>query len=350
MQYRLSTLFLIFFVFATSLAAFGAWGIGVAILACMAALCLNRVRFVVIGWFCLISVIIALLTLLLYWTQPTREIEPPPSCANKMKGIGLGVLLYEDAKGHYPPVYERDKKGRKQFSWLVTILPHIEYGAIYDQLNKNEPWNSPQNASVLSSCKIEEFECPIAISYRNVPRSNYLAIIGPGTIWKEEGCKTEADLPHGSSNAIIAIETVDLEKHWAEPFALTADEVLENMKTGKGVRISSNHPDYVNVVFADRHVRRLPSQMPLSMWQKILYGEIDDFDKLEDQIDPNAPDMIDVSRNHPPSKMAVYLSIGVWLVSVLWLFYRAIKSRGVNLMATGIANYSASQENNRETN
>ena len=32
----------------------------------------------------------------------------------------------------------------------------------------------------------------------------------------------------------IAVEIADSGKHWAEPFALTVDEVLENMRTGKG--------------------------------------------------------------------------------------------------------------------
>jgi prepilin-type processing-associated H-X9-DG protein len=112
------------------------------------------------------------------------------------------------------------------------------------------------------------------------------------------------------------------------------------MKTGKGVRISSCHRGRVQVLFADGVVRQLPSQMPLSLWRKILNEGIDDFDKLEDQIDPDAPDMIDVSVQHQTTDENIFpqlLSIGVWLFSIVWLFACAIQSRKITPQASADA-------------
>jgi hypothetical protein len=335
MQYSLSTLFLVIFVYATSLAAFGPWGILVASIFCAAAVCLNWAKdkfMALLYFFMLIFFALCCGGLLM---QPSIVHEPArrEKCQYNMKQLGLAVLNYENSRKKFPPVYVRGKEGEKHFSWLVNILPYMEYGVTYDALNKKEPWDSTNNAAKLTS-HIEEFECPSVERDNNDYSCNYLAIIGPGTIWKEDGAKTVADLPHGTSNTIIAVETVNPEKHWAEPFALTVDEVLENMKTKKGVRISTNLPDYVNAVFADGAVRRLPSEMPLSLWRKVLNGEIADIDRIADQIDPYAEDMINVSTQ--PILIHGLPALIVWLLSVIWLFRRAWKSREPDQKSTPV--------------
>jgi hypothetical protein len=125
------------------------------------------------------------------------------------------------------------------------------------------------------------------------------------------------------------VEVVSSGKHWAQPFALTVEEALENMKTGKGARISTCHPDGVNVLLADGMVRSLPTRMPLSLWRKILAGDISqDFNRLDELIDPDAPDMVDVYAGAPiHTSWTIMLAVIIWLISVTLLFSRAIASR-----------------------
>ena len=119
----------------------------------------------------------------------------------------------------------------------------------------------------------------------------------------------------------MAVEVVNSGVHWAEPRDLTVDEALEGLKTGKGLRISSAHPDCINILFADGSVRTLPSKMPISVWKKLLAGEITDVENIENMIDPSAPDMVDVSvLPSEPGKRLIILSIIVWLLSVALLF------------------------------
>jgi hypothetical protein len=333
MQYRLSTLFLIFFVVAASLAAFGAWGLGVAGILFIFAIAFHKAKslwdgilnfiLVFVGVF---FIVIVPLTILLPWVKCDPEPGRYSACSNNLQQIGQALRNYECENKHFPPVFTMSPEGKPLQSWLVEILPYMDYEGIYDSLKKEEPWDSSYNSQVF--CPIKEYRCPSANDNPKSLQCNYVAIIGPGTIWKANGTKTYQDLSvSGSSCYVVAVEVVDSGKHWAEPFALTADELLENMKTGKGVRISSKHHQVVHVLFNDGTVRRIPTNMPLSMWRKILNGKISNIDELEWLIDQPTPDTTDILQFQAKPEWPPYFSIIVWLISAAWLFYRAVKSR-----------------------
>lgn len=325
LQFRLSTIFLLFFVLAASLAAFDLLGIGVFVLLLLATVCLNRAKKLRNG-IALTSSLIVTITGIWFYVSSKREAALQDDCqALHLSMIGWGVYDYEARHKEFPPLCVRDEEGRPLRSWLVEILPGLDYDRIYRQMKKNEPWNSSYNAQVLPGT-ISEYICPKASREKNDCSSNYMAIIGPGTIWKAGGAKKRSDLPNNiGEDTVVAVETINAGKHWAEPFAITVDEVLENMRTQKGPRISTCHRKWVNVVFADCSVGRFPTKMPLSIWRKILSGErIDDLS----QIDPNAPDMVDTYAGPSVRQLwMVILCITVWLFSVVLLFFKVVKGR-----------------------
>jgi hypothetical protein len=112
--------------------------------------------------------------------------------------------------------------------------------------------------------------------------------------------------------------------HWAEPYSLSADEILANMHAGQGVRISTYDPTGVNILFANGSVRHLPLKMPLSLWRKILAGEVTNYANIESQIGFGATDVVDVYRGEPGLNIWAVI---VWLIAVGMFFRRAIKSR-----------------------
>ncbi|MGD0517056.1 MAG: DUF1559 domain-containing protein [Thermoguttaceae bacterium] len=260
--------------------------------------------------------------------SPAREAARRAQCISNLKIIGLALHNYHDAYKHFPSPNTCDKDGKPLYSWRVEVLPMLEYGGIYDSLNKDEPWNSPHNAKILNHI-LPNLDCPND-NKKNISSTSYVAIIGPGTAWRENGPVKLSDLPSGSSHTIMCVEVADSGVHWAEPRDLTVDEALEGLKTGKGLRISTAHPSVVNVLCADCAVHCLPAKMPISLWKIILAGEIKDFDNIENMIDPSAPDMVDVSvyaTPYEPGKWLIILSAIIWLLSVVLLFRRAIKSR-----------------------
>jgi hypothetical protein len=335
MQYRLSTLFLIMFFVAATIALFGKLGIFVAGVLFLVALCLNRARRLVNG--IVLSGILILSAIfcpgLLESSISTlpRATYQCVRCNDNLKQLGIALLNYHDSQKHFPLVYTCDKVGKPLFSWVVPLLLcHLQYSSLYNELKIDEPWNNPSNEKVFSQFPVQLFQCPSAADKGDVAATNYMAIIGPGTIWRKEGIVKLPDLPDGGSHTVALVEVVDSGENWAEPSALTVEEVLESMKTGKGVRISSCHIGGVNVLFANGEVHCLPSKMPLSLWRKILAGEVPakDLDYLEFQVDPNAPDMVDAYVGTPKTRPWIIILGGmVWLSSVLLLFHRAVKSR-----------------------
>jgi hypothetical protein len=345
-QYRLSTLFLIFFMVATSLALFGAWGLWIAAVMFLAALCLNHAKNLGNGitW-ALFIIFIGIICprLLLPALGSAREAARRATCIHKPMQIGFALRCYHDANKHFPSTNICDKNGKPLFSWRVQILPLLECEYIYNSLKIDEPWNSPHNTKVFSQFKpnygpsYPYYECPSANRKNNDFTTNYVAVIGPGTAWRENGPVKLSDLPDGGSHTVVAVEVVNSGVHWAEPRDLTVEEALEGLKTGKGLRISTPHPSCINVLFADGAVRSLPAKMPISLWKKLLDGEVTDLDRIREDIDDSTPDMVDLyvaTPDRTPGKWTIILGLLVWLFSVVLLFRRAIKSRRIPVMAT----------------
>jgi hypothetical protein len=331
LQYRLSTLCFIFFYVATTIALFGGGGFWMASVLLGAALCMNLAKRLSNG----IALACLLITGGIICPSIYQAFFSAPVAANRgdcdtnLYYLGLGLRYYHISQNHFPPVYTRGKDGKPLFSWVAPLLVYINYDVISNALKLDEPWDSPYNAKCLSGLRIEKLVCPEVDRESGDFSSNYMAIIGPGTIWRNEGTVKISDLPDGGSHTVALVEVVSSGKHWAQPFALTAEEAIENMKTGKGARISTCHPDGVNVLLADGVVCSLPTRMPLSLWRKILAGDIrQDFNRLDEQIDPEARDMVYVYAGAPiHTSWTIMLAVIIWLISVSLLFFRAIASR-----------------------
>ena len=70
----------------------------------------------------------------------SREAARRAQSMNNMKQIALAMLMYESAKGAFPPAYIADKKtGKPLLSWRVAILPYLDSGALYNQFHLDEP-------------------------------------------------------------------------------------------------------------------------------------------------------------------------------------------------------------------
>jgi len=244
MQYRLSTLFLIFFLVATSLALFGSVGIYIAVVLLIAALCLNRVKNL---WFATAYVLFLIFIGIICpgfisLAKHAHEGAKTAACMNNLKQIGLALHNYHDANKHFPPINICDKNGKPLFSWRVQIVPMMEYSALYDSLKKNEPWNSPHNAKLFSQF-IPEYLCPWDNINAYDSTTNYVAIIGPGTAWREDGPVKFSDLSEDGSHTVMVVEVGNSGVHWAEPRELMVDEALERMKTGRDHATSADYTD-----------------------------------------------------------------------------------------------------------
>lgn len=83
-----------------------------------------------------IAIIGVLVALLLPAVQSAREAARRMQCTNNMKQIALAMHNYHDANNAMPAGYiYRGGNGKCNYGWAVAILPYIEAGNFYTQLD-----------------------------------------------------------------------------------------------------------------------------------------------------------------------------------------------------------------------
>ncbi|WP_337174998.1 DUF1559 domain-containing protein [Paludisphaera sp.] len=100
-----------------------------------------RRGFTLIELLVVIAIIAVLIALLLPAVQAAREAARRAQCTNNLKQIGLGLANYESAHTRFPlGAFNRNPPGNPcdgfhEQSFLISILPYIEQGPLYDSYN-----------------------------------------------------------------------------------------------------------------------------------------------------------------------------------------------------------------------
>ena len=110
---------------------------------------IRRRGFTLVELLVVIAIIGILIALLLPAIQAAREAARRATCVNNMKQLGLGLHNYHDARKKFPASSEyvaggTGLDGKWGFSWLVSMLPYMEQGTLYDsmQISGVNKWGS----------------------------------------------------------------------------------------------------------------------------------------------------------------------------------------------------------------
>ena len=112
-----------------------------------------------------IAIIGILIGMLLPAVQQVRAAARRSSCQNNLKNIGLAILNYESAQMKFPAGQKwtaNEASGdpnRLDFGWMAEILPHIEAGNVYDQINFDLPYTNAFNRLPIANV-IPAYLCP----------------------------------------------------------------------------------------------------------------------------------------------------------------------------------------------
>lgn len=205
----------------------------------------------------LLMLLVALPILAFSSCAAQREIDPPLRCQNLLKQIAISLHSYHDDHGCFPPAYIADKQGRPLHSWRVLLLPYMEEKPLYDQYRFDEPWDGPNNRKLADT--IVRTYCGAADHAG--PRdteTDYVAVVGPGTMWPGERSVTLDDITDGPGSVIAVVEVRNSGIHWLEPRDLHILQMSPTVNAPRGQGLSSEHRGGAFAAFADGAVHFLP--------------------------------------------------------------------------------------------
>ena len=122
--------------------------------------------FTLIELLVVIAIIGVLVGLLLPAVQTAREAARRISCSNNLKQLGLGLHNFHDIHRHFPPggaPGEYTQGSDWGMSWMYFILPNIEQGNVFDELDptlEDPGYRTLHNNTVISGLDIDVYSCP----------------------------------------------------------------------------------------------------------------------------------------------------------------------------------------------
>jgi prepilin-type N-terminal cleavage/methylation domain-containing protein/prepilin-type processing-associated H-X9-DG protein len=128
-------------------------------------LALARRGFTLIELLVVIAIIAILIAFLIPAVQRVRESSNRLDCTVKLKNIGLALHNYAGEYGAFPPAHVQTggtsfprpepPDDKQYFSWMCRILPYVEQGDLYNQVNWTAWawWQHPINETELAIYK-----------------------------------------------------------------------------------------------------------------------------------------------------------------------------------------------------
>ncbi len=157
-------------------------------------------------------------------------------------------------------------------SWRVLLLPFIDAGALYDRYDFSEPWDGPNNRQLVSQMP-NSYVLPGEVP-GNSGVTNYLAIVGPETVWPGSVGKNFHDIAD-ASNTIMIVENRGSTICWMEPRDLELDNMSFELSTDPPNGLSSKFKR-VGVAMADGSLRGLTRELDPSVVRGLLTGTYKD--------------------------------------------------------------------------
>ena len=185
--------------------------------------------------------------------------------ANNMKMIGLTQHITHDVYGGMAGPYavgtDRAQTVNTGLSFRVSLLPYLEYGAVYQQFDLTQAWDSPRNAAG-AAAHIRYYDYPHT-SERTRSVTPYRVFYGGGAFFEADGKPVKLNAAtDGTANTILLVHATE-EVPWAKPaeFAYTPTTPLPPLglprKGGFHALIADGSVRFIRDTIAEADLRSL---------------------------------------------------------------------------------------------
>ncbi|MFV0443840.1 MAG: DUF1559 domain-containing protein [Planctomycetaceae bacterium] len=127
----------------------------------------DRRGFTIVELLVVMAIMSTLVALALPAITKVRATARKTTCLNNLRNLTLAFTQFDRTSGRLPASgYYFDPPtgpGGKHHSWAVSILPWIEQGTLFDQLDIDKPVTDPANAA-LKTAHVAVYVCPADIS------------------------------------------------------------------------------------------------------------------------------------------------------------------------------------------
>ncbi len=250
------------------------------------------------------------------------------ACKNNLKQIAQAILGYESDHGCLPPAYVAGPDGKPWHSWRVLILPYLGRKDLFDSYNFKEPWNGSNNIKLARNMP-DVFHCPNDKDANGKPTTNYLAVVGPDTVWPMNKSVSVKDIFDGSTQTILLVDMANSGINWMEPRDLSFEKVCKDDPStnpdlfaphGRKGGLRYKWAGKSAAAFADGHQTSFSSNFLSENFKALLTrsgGEWVNFDKDKGPLyDPNYIDLLSFSE------WSKIVNIIVLVLSVAFLLFR----------------------------
>ncbi|GAB5441403.1 MAG: hypothetical protein Fues2KO_17520 [Fuerstiella sp.] len=200
--------------------------------------------------------------MLLPAVQQAREAARRTQSKNNLKQIMLAMHNYHAVYGTFPPAVLLGPDGKTKYSWRVAILPFIDQNELYEQYDRNEPWDSDNNKKVLA-------QIPPSLKHPSDTKeslnASYYVYVGENTgAGNTDG---EGNLLRsfrdGTSNTVMVVEAKK-DIPWTKPEDIAYDPEKQP-ELGGGW-----HPNGFNAGLADGSVRFISEAIDKGVWRMLI--------------------------------------------------------------------------------
>jgi hypothetical protein len=216
----------------------------------------------------LIAVVVLILVCagLILNARDERQRAHEDLCRNNLKMISLALAGYADLHKCYPPARILDDHGRPIHSWRAVLMPFFHYRFL-EVYSLSEPWNSPNNKTY-TDLPVPVFQCPSKIHPGKPCITNYVAVVGPETMWPGDYSATPDEVTN--PDGILLVEYPDSRIPWCEPRDLTVDEFVSMLESRWSQGDFGPHPSGLLYVTVRGDVRALDRHIDLTALRKLL--------------------------------------------------------------------------------